>query len=291
MKIEVVNISKKYGKTNALDDVSFTSSLEILGIVGPNGAGKTTLFNVLTGMIKSDSGKVLLNGIEIDKVDDQIKNKIGYFPQDFEFYPELTGMEVLEFMCSLKGLGRKEWSSEIEHIIDLMGMENLLDIQFGNMSKGMKQKAGIAAILLGNPELIIVDEPTSGLDPAERVRFRNMISTLSSKKTIMFSTHIISDIESICENLLVINKGNLLFKGKTTELITEYAPLIYESDIAGELCEIVNKKYTVLRNTSKGNGLFHSVILSNDTVDQYGFCLKKNVTLEEAYLSLIIKNE
>lgn len=209
--IEVKNLTKAYGGKKALDDLSFTVGRgEILGFLGPNGAGKSTAMNIITGYISSTAGTVQIDGFDVLKDTDDCKKRVGYLPEQPPVYMDMTVMSYLEFVCEIKGVKKADRKS---HIDDILGKLNIADIAgrlIGNLSKGYRQRVGIAQALIGDPEVLILDEPTVGLDPAQIIEVRNVIKELGGEKTVIFSSHILSEISAVCERVIIINNGRFV---------------------------------------------------------------------------------
>ncbi len=205
--IEIKNLTKKYGSKTVLDDISFTvESGEILGFLGPNGAGKSTTMNIITGYISSTSGSVCIDGIDIMDDPKAYKKKIGYLPELPPVYLDMTVMEYLEFVCGIKDCD----PSCIDTILEEVRITDVKNRLIKNLSKGYRQRVGIAQALVGDPELLILDEPTVGLDPMQIIDIRNVISELGKKKTLFISSHILSEISAVCDRVLIINKGKIV---------------------------------------------------------------------------------
>jgi len=205
--IEIKNLTKKYGSKTVLDDISFTvESGEILGFLGPNGAGKSTTMNIITGYISSTSGSVSIDGIDIMDDPKAYKKKIGYLPELPPVYLDMTVMEYLEFVCGIKSCD----TSCIDTILEEVRITDVKHRLIKNLSKGYRQRVGIAQALVGDPELLILDEPTVGLDPMQIIDIRNVISELGKKKTLFISSHILSEISAVCDRVLIINKGKIV---------------------------------------------------------------------------------
>ena len=209
--IEVKNLTKKYGSKTVLDNVSFTvENGEVLGFLGPNGAGKSTTLNIITGYISSTEGSVTIDGIDI--MDDSIayKKKIGYLPEIPPLYTDMKVWEYLDFVCDLK----KADKNSIDKILEEVKITDVKDYLIRNLSKGYRQRVGIAQALIGDPEILILDEPTVGLDPMQIIDIRGVISELGKKRTLIISSHILSEISAVCSRVLIINKGKIIASGK-----------------------------------------------------------------------------
>jgi ABC-2 type transport system ATP-binding protein len=218
MSVIVENISKKYGSQPALKNISFEiKSGEILGFIGPNGAGKSTMMKIICGFISADEGRVKINGFDV--IDDSIKVKsiTGYLPENNPLYNDLFIKEYLQYISGIYKLGTKS-DSRINEIIKLIGLEEEINKKIGELSKGFRQRVGLAQAILHNPDVLILDEPTSGLDPNQVIDIRNLISELGKEKTVMLSTHIIQEVEAICDRVLIINKGKIVADDKAQNI-------------------------------------------------------------------------
>lgn len=216
--IKVENLTKRYGNKNVLNGLSFEIGKgEIVGFLGANGAGKTTAMNILTGFLSFSDGKVEIDGLDILDYPNEAKKSIGYLPEQPPIYPEMTVNEYLNFVYELKGctFSKKEHIAEIIDVVKLNDVKNRL---IGNLSKGYRQRIGIAQALIGNPKIIILDEPTVGLDPRQVVEIRNLIRTLGLDHTVILSTHILSEVQAVCDRVMIINRGELVADQKTEEL-------------------------------------------------------------------------
>lgn len=220
--LELREITKKYKNKLALDKISLTLDNGIYGLLGPNGAGKSTLMNIITGNIRPDEGCVSWNGTNIRNLGAQYRSILGYAPQQQGLYDTFTGRRFLSYMAALKGISGKEMSGEIERVLSYVNMTEAADRAVGTYSGGMKQRILIAQAILGNPRLIVLDEPTAGLDPKERVRIRERIEALSGDKIILVSTHVVSDIEPIAKEIILIRSGNIIDRDTVEMLCRKY---------------------------------------------------------------------
>ncbi len=220
--LELCEITKKYKNKLALDKISLTLDNGIYGLLGPNGAGKSTLMNIITGNIRPDEGCVSWNGTNIRNLGAQYRSILGYAPQQQGLYDTFTGRRFLSYMAALKGISGKEMSGEIERVLSYVNMTEAADRAVGTYSGGMKQRILIAQAILGNPRLIVLDEPTAGLDPKERVRIRERIEALSGDKIILVSTHVVSDIEPIAKEIILIRSGNIIDRDTVEMLCRKY---------------------------------------------------------------------
>lgn len=209
MKLAIQNISKNYGKKQVLNDISFEMENGVYGLLGPNGAGKSTLIRILTGIMDANSGQLMVDGKPRKFNDREYRSKLGYLPQSLDFYPEFSGLDYLRFVAELKGIGGEAAESKIKTLTEQVHLTNDLHRKCINYSGGMKRRLGIAQALLNDPEILILDEPTAGLDPHERIKFRNLISIFSRNRTVLLSTHIVSDIDSIAKKTVMIKDGKV----------------------------------------------------------------------------------
>ncbi len=258
--IEVKNLTKCYGDIKAIDDISFTVDTgEVLGFLGPNGAGKSTTMNIITGYISSTSGTVTVDGSEILESPRETKRKIGYLPEIPPLYPDMTVRKYLEFMFDLKKvrLPKKEHIEEIMRLVQISDKGGRL---IKNLSKGYRQRVGFAQALLGNPPVLILDEPTVGLDPKQIIEIRKLIRSLGKKHTVIFSSHVLSEISATCDRIIVISEGRLVADAKTDELSkslgkSQKLSLTIEGNSADILAEIKKipgvQKYVKLRDISE----------------------------------------
>ncbi|MBA5605774.1 ABC transporter ATP-binding protein [Duganella sp. FT3S] len=229
MELRISNLSKTYANgVVALDNISLTIPAGMFGLLGPNGAGKSTLMRTLATLQECDSGSVFFGEYDVLDEKDEIRRLLGYLPQDFGLYPKVTAYELLDHFAVLKGLSQRGRRREV--VEGLLQQTNLYDVRhqrLGGFSGGMRQRFGIAQALLGDPRLIIVDEPTAGLDPQERVRFHNLLSDIGDDRTVLLSTHIVSDVADLCANMAIINHGHVLLCGPTQQLIDEVSDKIW----------------------------------------------------------------
>ena len=217
--VKVENLVKRYGSNYALNDISFEiGEGEIVGLLGPNGAGKSTTMNILTGYLSSTSGAAYINGINILEDPIEAKKFIGFLPEQPPLYPEMTVAEFLDFVYELKSC-TLERAPHLEEILDVVKLTDVKDRLIRNLSKGYKQRVGIAAALVGDPKIIIFDEPTVGLDPKQIIEVRNLIRTLGKKHTVILSTHILAEVQAVCERVIIINKGKIIADERTDNIV------------------------------------------------------------------------
>lgn len=222
MELELINLGKNYGEVRALDQVSYTFTHGIYGILGANGAGKSTLFNLLTDNIKRQEGKILCDGKEILEMGSTYRKIIGYMPQQQGFYENMSAISYMKYVAYLKGMRSKEFKAQAQELLAIVNLEGAKYKKVGGLSGGMRQRLLIACTLLDNPEILILDEPTAGLDPKERVELRNFIEKLSKNKIILIATHVVSDVENIADEIIIMKAGRIVAQGSTDALIESY---------------------------------------------------------------------
>ena len=232
MELSVDRLTKHYGSKIAVDCVSVALKPGIYGLLGENGAGKTTLMRMLCAILESTSGEVFLDGREIVSMGAEYRDILGYLPQDFGYYPNYTAREFLLYMAALKGIPRDRAKKRAEELLEVAGLSEVAAKKIKTFSGGMKQRVGIAQALLNHPKLLILDEPTAGLDPKERVRFRNLISDYAAGRIVILSTHIVSDIEAIADEVLPMKKGKLVSQGTVSELTKEAEGKVWELTVS-----------------------------------------------------------
>ena len=220
--IEVSHLTKKYGGHLAVDDVSFTvEDGQIYGLLGPNGAGKSTIMNILTGYLSATSGQVTVAGHPLPEEADEAKARVGYLPEQPPLYPEMTVGEYLNFVAELKKVPRAQRKEQVLRAARRTGLEKVLPRLIRSLSKGYKQRVGIAQALLGSPKIIILDEPTVGLDPAQVIEMRKLIRELGKAHTVILSSHILSEVQAVCQQVLILSKGKLAASGTLQELTAD----------------------------------------------------------------------
>lgn len=257
MHLKIINISKTYARGRVWGLKNFNLELEsgVLGLLGPNGAGKTSMMRILATIAKPTEGNVYWNGVDICKQPDVIRRDLGYLPQDFGVYPHLNAVEFLEYMAAVKGL---HWRTAKKRISDLLEMVNLTGIckqPLGGYSGGQRQRVGIAQALLNDPKLLIVDEPTTGLDPEERLRFRNLLADLPGDRLVIFSTHIVPDVETVATEIAIIRKGTLLHHTTPEALLSCVEGQVWQWVIPGRQLQEVRADYLVTDTVRRSDGI------------------------------------
>lgn len=287
MQLIIKNLTKTYANgTKALSNINLEIPTGLFGLLGPNGAGKSSLMRTIATLQDVDTGSIFLDGLDVMNKKDEMRKYLGYLPQEFGVYPNISAEDLLDHLCVLKGVSHSKERKDL--VKALLSQTNLYEVRkknVGGYSGGMKQRFGIAQALIGNPKVIIVDEPTAGLDPAERNRFLNLLSEISEQVIIIFSTHIVDDVKELCTSMAVINKGEVVAKGHPQNLIQELSGKVFKRIIEKHDLEEFKNNYRVISNKlSAGKTEIH--ITSSNQMEQ-GF----EVTLpdlEDVYFDKII---
>lgn len=234
MKLEIRHVTKRYRDKMAAADVSLTLTAGVWGLLGANGAGKTTLMRMLAGILRPTEGQILCDGVEIGALGAAYRERLGYLPQEFGFYPEFTVQDYLEYMAALKGLPRAEAARQIDALLERVSLAEVRRKKIVKLSGGMKRRVGIAQALLNDPEILILDEPTAGLDPGERVRFRNLLSEFAQDRIVLISTHIVSDVEYIAAENAVMKDGKIIAVDTTEGLVQQIEGKVWQGSAPAE---------------------------------------------------------
>lgn len=281
MELSFDRLTKHYGNKIAVDCVSATLEPGVYGLLGANGAGKTTLMRMLCAILESTSGEVLLDGQDVISMGADYRNVLGYLPQDFGYYPNYTAMEFLMYIAALKGIPKKIARQRAKQLLEEVGLSNVANKKVATFSGGMKQRVGIAQALLNNPDILILDEPTAGLDPKERVRFRNLLSDYAGDKIVILSTHIVSDIEAIADEVLLMKKGRFVLQGTVSELIEKAKGKVWELTVLPEETRKWQEKTTVANLRHEGKQVVLRIISDTMPTPEAVTC---EATLEDLYL-------
>lgn len=285
MHIKIENLNKIYkGGSYALNNLNLEIPNGMFGLLGPNGAGKSTLMRILVTLMKPTSGKVTINGtLDLAKNRREIRSMLGYLPQDFSFFSKLKTYEFLDYTARLAGMkNAAARRTAVEQMLEEVGLFEARDRNANKLSGGMKRRLGIAQALINNPKIIIVDEPTTGLDPEERIRFRNLLSTISTRDVIIIlSTHIVGDISSTCDNMALLNRGKLAFAGSPEQLIKEAEGNVWLIQATEKEYLEINEKYPVIA-TIPIDGGWEVQVVTPEINGYYGKQIPPN--LEHAYV-------
>lgn len=307
--IEINNLVKRYGDKKAVKGISFTvNDGEVLGFLGPNGAGKTTTMNIITGYLSSTSGTVKVNGHDILEEPELAKKEIGYLPENPPLYNDMTVKEYLNFICDLKGVEKARRKNMLDNIVSMVKISDVYDRLIGNLSKGYKQRVGIAQALVGNPSILILDEPTVGLDPNQIIEIRRLIKALSKNHSIVISSHILSEIQEIADRVVIINRGKiaavdtisdlskrlsgqskilLTFRGPIKDAVTKIRTV---KGISSAVSRVADSKYSQVELTIAANDTTETRIAVFELMAREGWPILEmrslDPSLEEVFLSI-----
>jgi ABC-type multidrug transport system ATPase subunit len=286
MELKITNLSKVYpGGLRALSNVNLEISNGMFGLLGPNGAGKSSLMRTISTLQEPSEGTIFLDELDVIKNKEEMRKVLGYLPQDFGFYPKVSADDMLHHFAILKGISNK---AERKEVCDaLLHQTNLYEVRnryIGDYSGGMRQRFGIAQALLGNPKVVIVDEPTAGLDPQERNRFHNLLSEVGENIIVILSTHIVEDVSNLCNHMAVMNLGQVMFKGKTTEALDLLKGKVYKVIINKEEIAEYREKYNVI-STRVAEGKIVVHVMSDSLPDPKFTAIEGD--LEDVYFSYI----
>jgi ABC-2 type transport system ATP-binding protein len=311
MSIQVTNLVKKFGEVTAVNEITFNVQTgEILGFLGPNGAGKTTTMKVLTCFLPQTSGEVLIDGMNIQEKSIEVRKKIGYLPEQNPLYLDMNVIDFLRFTANLQSVPSKNIDARITHMLDTCGLKEVMHMDIGELSKGYRQRVGLAQAMIHDPEILILDEPTSGLDPNQIVEIRNLIKEIGKQKTVILSTHILPEVQATCNRVLIIHQGKIVADGSPNELqnrfqASETVTLELKTDVLDPMQEIIpefklipevqnielishsdgNYKFNI--HTSKGQDIRE--ILFRKSVEKNWIILemfKKETSLEQVFHQL-----
>lgn len=242
----VNNVSKSFGKFSVLENINLEFTNGVYGLLAPNGAGKTTLIKMLTTLIFPSQGEILYRGTEIVKMDNQYREILGYLPQEFGYYKNYSPKQYLLYLAALKGMDTKIAKGRVKELLNLVALESVVDKKMRKFSGGMIQRVGIAQAMLNDPKVLILDEPTAGLDPKERARFRNLLTDLARDRIVIISTHIVSDVESIANEIIMIKDKGILYKDSIENICKVIEGIVYETEIEFDDAPKFKKQYLTL---------------------------------------------
>ena len=282
MELKTIGLTKKFGSKTAVDNLNITLTNGVYGLLGANGAGKTTLMRLLCNIQNPTSGRILLNEKNIVGLGERYRNLLGYLPQHFGYYPDFSAYDFLRYVSALKGLDEKAARKKSKELLESVDLSRESNHKIKTFSGGMKQRLGIAQAMLNDPHILILDEPTAGLDPKERVRFRNLISAFSKDRIVILSTHIVSDVEFIAEDIIMMKDGQILHFGKTQEITTEIDGQVWECTVPTSRAEQYSETLNIsnLRNI-ENNCTVLRVISEQSPMEN---AIKVEPTLEDLYL-------
>lgn len=246
MRLSMEGLTKRYGNKAAVNCVSAEFGTGVYGLLGANGAGKTTLMRMLCGILTPTFGEVKLDGMNNLEMGEVFREQLGYLPQDFGYYPDFKAREFMLYVAALKGLLPIYAKERSDELLDMVGLKDVADKRIKTFSGGMKQRLGIAQAMLNNPKILILDEPTAGLDPKERVRFRNLIADFASERMVLLSTHIVSDVEYIADEILMMKNGELTAQGTVTELVDTISDKVWQVTVDRESADVLCSQYNII---------------------------------------------
>ncbi len=287
MEIVINNLFKNYGKKTALKNVSVTIHSGMFGLLGRNGAGKTSLMRILATLSVPSGGEISINGIPL-KETRKIREIVGYLPQDFSFYRNMSVYGAMDYLGLLCDVPYKIRKKRISELLEQVNLNENMKSKVKSLSGGMKRRLGIAQALLHDPQILIVDEPTAGLDPEERIRFRNLLSEFAENRIVILSTHISSDVESSCENIGVLDNGEMIWNGSTKELINRAEGKVYLISAAPDQGKFINGKYTVLNIITSTSGTQYRVLSATPPEEKH---ILQPPTLEDGYMYLLSQTD
>lgn len=282
MEIRISHLTKRFGDKTALDDVSLTLDAGVHALLGPNGAGKSTLINILTDSIERDKGEVLYNDYEITSLGAKYRELLGYMPQQQRLYDNYTAEEFLKYMAAVKGIAPARAREQIAELLKVVNLWEVRRKKVGGFSGGMKQRVLLAQALLGEPRILILDEPTAGLDPSERINIRNYIATVAQKMIVLFATHVVSNIECIAKDVIMIRDGRICKTGTPMELIDGMQGKVGELPCKLEDLEQLQTKYCVGNVYQRREGL--RVRIVGDELPEEALPVKDSIDLEDVYM-------
>lgn len=287
VQIEIKDLSKNYGEKQALKHIDMIISQGMFGLLGPNGAGKTTLMKVIATLIKKSEGDVEICGTKVENAS-EIRKIIGYLPQDFSMYGNMTAYEALDYLAVLSDMNKVERAKKVPEMLEKVNLGEQQKTKVKAMSGGMKRRLGIAQAIIHNPKVIIVDEPTAGLDPEERVRFRNILCEIAKDRIVILSTHIVGDIEATCENIAVLNNGEIIFNNTVSELLKMVEGKVYSAEVSVLELELVKEQYLVTGILTTGSVANVKIITDKEPMVNSKLC---SPDVEDAYMYLMNHKE
>jgi len=288
MELKIKNLSKSFGEVKALNHMSFTFTPGVYGILGPNGAGKSTLINLITDNIARQEGQIFWNGREILKGNREYRKILGYMPQQQGYYEDFTAAAFLMYMAHLKGLDRRTARSRSQELLHIFNLESARNKRIGGFSGGMRQRLLLAQALLNDPELLILDEPTAGVDPQERIHIRNYISQIATNRIVLLATHIVSDIEAIAKEILLLKTGNVIESDTPGRLIEKVRKYVWNVEIAEAELPDMQARFLISNLRKNEKGLSLKVISEEPFANAQP---EKAVNLDDVYLYYITYNK
>lgn len=282
MELKIEDLTKIFQGTAAVSHVSYTMKKGVYGLLGVNGAGKTTLMRMLCTLLKPTEGGIFLDGNDIFRMGAEYRKILGYLPQDFGYYPDFTVNDYLMYIASIKGVHRAAAGKRVQELLDQVGLSKVRGRKMKKLSGGMKRRVGIAQAMLNQPSILVLDEPTSGLDPNERVRFRNLISEFAQDRLVLLSTHIVSDIESIANEILFMQDGELLHTGTPEEITAGMQERVWRLTVPVQEASKYDKIYKVANRKTVSGGIMLRILSAEQP---HAEAEEEAATLEDVFLS------
>ena len=281
MDLRISNLTKDFDGFKAVNNFSYQMDCGVYGLLGVNGAGKTTLMRMLTTLMKPTSGQITWDGEDVFAMDGQYRMLLGYLPQDFGYYPDFSVYDYLMYIAALKGIRPAVAKQRVKELLKQVGLVKARNKKMKTLSGGMKRRAGIAQAMLNDPKILILDEPTAGLDPSERIRFRNLISELSEDRIVLLSTHIVSDIEYIANEILLMKDGQLVISGTSEDIIDSMPESVWISRVAKSSIDVCLKRFKVSNVKTVPGGAELRIISRNQPTEN---AVQVDATLEDVFL-------
>ena len=282
MELSLENLSKRFGAAAAVDGVSANLGPGVYGLLGANGAGKTTLMRMVCDVLRPSEGRIAYDGVDIAELGEEYRACLGYLPQDFGYYPDFTAMDFMQYMAALKGLDRRAAKARCLDLLEEVGLADHAKAKVRTFSGGMKQRLGIAQAVIDGPSVLVLDEPTAGLDPKERVRFRNLISGFSQDKIVLLSTHIVSDVEYIADDILVMKSGRFVLRGRPDAVVASVAGKVWECRVSAREADALAATACVCNVHYAPDGRAVVRVVSDEAPVSGAACVEP--TLEDLYL-------
>lgn len=281
MKIELDHLTKNFGEFTAVDHISLAMNNGVYGLLGVNGAGKTTLMRMLCTLLRPTEGTIYCNGRDIWEMDSEYRSLLGYLPQKFGFYPEFSVQDYLLYIAALKGIRPVVAKKRVKELLVKVGLAKAAAHKMKKLSGGMKRRAGIAQAMLNDPQILILDEPTAGLDPNERIRFRNLISELAEERLVLLSTHIVSDVEYIANEIWMMQEGRIVHQGTAKKIIDSMPEAVWECMVEKRMVSVFTKKYKISNMKTDQDGAILRIISREKPCEQ---AKRAEATLEDVFL-------
>lgn len=281
MDLRISNLTKDFDGFKAVNNFSFSMDCGVYGLLGVNGAGKTTLMRMLTTLMKPTSGQITWDGEDVFAMDGQYRMLLGYLPQDFGYYPDFSVYDYLMYIAALKGIRPAVAKQRVKELLKQVGLVKARNKKMKTLSGGMKRRAGIAQAMLNDPKILILDEPTAGLDPSERIRFRNLISELSEDRIVLLSTHIVSDIEYIANDILLMKDGQLVITGTSEDIIDSMPESVWISRVSKNSIDACLRRFKVSNVKTVPGGAELRIISRNQPTEN---AVQVDATLEDVFL-------